>query len=40
MTEYKIHTCGECKATQTMRASEICKECEDAEIKFDGADGF
>ena len=42
MTEYKITTCGECKAIATMRASGICKECEEAvkEIRFDGVDGF
>lgn len=42
LTEYKITTCGECKATQMMRASGICKECEEAVrgINFDGADGF
>lgn len=33
MTEYKIRTCGECKATATMRKSGICKECEEKEIK-------
>lgn len=40
MTEYKISTCGECKAIATMRASEVCKECEEKETRWDGADGF
>lgn len=40
MTEYKINTCGECKAIETMRGSGICKECEEEkEVKWDGADG-
>ena len=38
MTEYKITTCGECKAIATMRASGLCKECE--EPRWDGEDGF
>ena len=40
MTEYKITTCGECKAIATMRASGICKECEEKEVRWDGADGL